>query len=577
MLYEEGNQALIAAMEKWNIRCAFGVNGGGIIHLLKYIRPYSVHEVSEELRFFTLSEYAAGFAPIGHYLSSERIGACITTTGAAIKLAASGLSDARFMRVPALYVFSLNNSKAVKQSPLQDVGEYGMNIIAQLEAEFGDAVHVLRAINQLPHQLNQIASVLSQSRPAIFLFHPDILCQSIAIEHIAPIVEDEKTDQEKIASLAYFLKQELDSDSERRLILYVCSEAGFQQKTYPLIEKLKEKLDAFVVCTVNGSSAAGKKTPYHLGHIGLGGSDQANNVWDTLNKNDILITLGMEAGEYHFPWGKLNVGDCWCFTNQKRGYGFIDGTYQHRFKNNFTIVHGPIQNSLSLLLDELETAEIRPLPMPKISFVNKKLKHSISKSRVNLIDFYQRLSSLWKKPSIGFDDVCISYRDRQYIMEVAHPNIRFFSPQDGSAMGGAFGMLVGAKTMSPDVHCFAFSGDGCWRLYGGALAEASELGVILFIMNNGEYHIVRHGLDLIIPDLPSQKKHARLNPVDFVSAARAHGWKGALLKPDLSNLKDIMNLAHSTKRSLLIEVPVDPEQVLGSNPRYKHLTKKSFL
>ncbi|KTD21444.1 thiamine pyrophosphate-dependent enzyme [Legionella israelensis] len=577
MHYEEGNKALIAAMENWNIRCAFGVNGGGIIHLLKYVKRFSVNEVSKKLRFFTLSEYAAGFAPIGYYLSSEQTAACITTTGAAIKLAASGLSDARFMRIPALYIFSLNNSQMTRQSPLQDVGEYGMNIVPQLKAEFGDAVQVLKNIDQLPEQLNQIASVLSQSRPAVFLFYPDILCQPINLTHLPSIPSINTIDKEALNSFICFLKKA--SHEDRRLILYVCAEAGFQQKTYPLIEKLKNKLGGIVVCTVNGSSAAGQNTSHHYGHIGLGGNERANKIWNHLNEKDILICLGMEAGEYHFPQNKLPVGDCWCFTRHKRGYGFIDGSYQHRFKNNFNVVHGPLHLSLSMLLEELEVApEIKPFPVSSLSPVTKNLVHSVEKSYVDLVDFYQNLSALWKKPSIGFDDVCISYRDRQCIMEVAHPNIRFFSAQDGSAMGGAFGMLIGAKATHTNVHCFGFSGDGCWRLYGGALAEVSRLGIVLFIMNNNEYHIVRHGLDLIIPGLPSEKQHAQLNTIDFVMAAKAHGWQAIRLKPDLSNLKDIMKYAYSNrKQSLLIDVPVDPNQALGSNPRYQHLTKNSFL
>lgn len=76
-------------------------------------------------------------------------------------------------------------------------------------------------------------------------------------------------------------------------------------------------------------------------------------------------------------------------------------------------------------------------------------------------------------------------------------------------------MLVGAKIANPETNCFGFSGDGCWRLYGGSIAEASELGIVLFIMNNGEYHIVRHGLELIIPGLAPNSQHTQLNQLTF--------------------------------------------------------------
>lgn len=249
------------------------------------------------------------------------------------------------------------------------------------------------------------------------------------------ILQPNEVDIDALRSFIIFLKQALNK--ERRLIIYVCSEAGYQQKTYPLIEELKEKLGAIVVCTVNSSSAAGKKTSLHYGHIGLGGNEQANQIWDHLTKNDILLTLGMEAGEYHFPQEKLPVGDCWCFTNHRHAYGFIKGSYQHRFENNFNIIRGPLYESLSILLEELPLVKLtKPPCKPSVPFAIKDTRKNIPASCVNLIDFYQALSSLWKEPSIGFDDVCVCYRDRQYIMEIAHPNIRFFSSQDGSAMGG---------------------------------------------------------------------------------------------------------------------------------------------
>jgi acetolactate synthase-1/2/3 large subunit len=48
--------------------------------------------------------------------------------------------------------------------------------------------------------------------------------------------------------------------------------------------------------------------------------------------------------------------------------------------------------------------------------------------------------------------------------------------------------------------------------------------------------------------------------------------------PDLSNLSDIVDACYEQKgRSLLVEVPIDADQMLGLNPRLNNLTTKTYL
>jgi acetolactate synthase-1/2/3 large subunit len=123
-----------------------------------------------------------------------------------------------------------------------------------------------------------------------------------------------------------------------------------------------------------------------------------------------------------------------------------------------------------------------------------------------------------------------------------------------------------------------FSGDGCWRLFGGALADAAHLDLRLFILNNGMYAIVEYGLEVILPEVEPSHYHCQLPLIDFVAAAKAHGWEGFKLKPDLSNLKEIIEICYiRTNQSILIEVPVDANQMIGLTPRYEHLKIDTYL
>jgi len=100
----------------------------------------------------------------------------------------------------------------------------------------------------------------------------------------------------------------------------------------------------------------------------------------------------------------------------------------------------------------------------------------------------------------------------------------------------------------------------------------------VFIINNGTYAIVDKGLEVVIPDVDKRRYHSRLPGIDFVAAAKAHGWDGYAVNSDLSNLREIMDACYTRRgRSILVDVPVDCDQVVGQNPRLLNLTVKTYL
>lgn len=139
-------------------------------------------------------------------------------------------------------------------------------------------------------------------------------------------------------------------------------------------------------------------------------------------------------------------------------------------------------------------------------------------------------------------------------------------------MGGAYGVAVGAKLGAPDKRVFLFSGDGCFRLYGGSLDEARNLGIVIFLINNQNYSIVSQGLPKILPDVDSERYHDHLSNIDYCKIAEASGWLSYSVTDDLSNLNEILSEIERNKaRSILVNIPVDPEQILGQNPRVRNL------
>ncbi|NJR14883.1 MAG: hypothetical protein HC785_03720 [Calothrix sp. CSU_2_0] len=312
----------------------------------------------------------------------------------------------------------------------------------------------------------------------------------------------------------------------------------------------------------------------------FGGNDRALELWKSINEDDTVITIGFDPYEYVLNNKQIQAGYVWHLTNLHRPYGHKNGEFQHRVAFKYRKVCSDIALVIEEVLKYLpKTEESLPSVRKSLPSLNTRtLNRKVHADAVDLVSFYEELEHCWQPNSIGFDDVCMAYKDRPYLMQRRHPNINFYSMYHGSAMGGAFGLGCGAKLANPRLQTFIFSGDGCWRLYGSAIADASRMGLRLFIMNNSCYGIIEQGAPLIIPGLDSKRYHSHLPNIDFVCAAKAHGWYGYKVKPDLSNLAEIMDACYSyDSQSILIEVPVDATQIIGMNPRVQHLQGDCYL
>jgi acetolactate synthase I/II/III large subunit len=572
-----GNFALIETLRRWGITFYSGVNGGGLIHVTKHLEPFlDIDQVGDGVpRMQTMSEYVAGFVPLGYYLASGRVAGCLTTTGAATKLGSSGITDAKLHNIPAVYIVALNSTLSIGLSPLQDVSEHGMNVVPQLQAELGDSCIVIDDISKLQHQLERAQEILAESKPVAIAFHPDILSQNVEID--VPKVERQRTFDQVDADR--FVHEFPKLAQGRRVVIYAGAEAARCPGITKLTTELSELLHAPTVWSVNGANAIAHDNRYGYGYISFGGNDEAMKLWRGLTADDIVITLGFDSGEYSLNLGSIPAGHVWHFTTWNEPYGHKDGDFRHRVSGDYRVVRGDIERTLEDVLPRLKgKVGDRPMVVLPTDLNTRTISREVRSGCVDAYRFYAELFRSWRPQSIGFDDVCTAYKDRQYVTQRPHPSIPFHTVHDGSAMGGAFGLGVGARAADPSLHTFVFSGDGCWRLFGGSLAEAANIGMNLFIINNGTYAIVDKGLEVVIPDVEKARYHGKLPPIDFVGAAKAHGWDGYKLRPDLGNLDEILKACYAgTGQSIVIDVPIDADQVIGLNPRLYNLTTDTYL
>jgi acetolactate synthase-1/2/3 large subunit len=567
---QDSYQIIITTLNSWGIRLYAGVNGGGVIHLLKHLDPLGEGDPGAPC-FLTIGEYTAGFIPLGYYLANGRIAASVATTGAATKLICCGLSDAKLHDIPAVYIVPVSNGSTAGFSPLQDTTEYGSNIVLQLRAELPESVFVLDKKAGLHEQLSLAKEQLDRSKPVVLVLDNEGLSLSATDWQPVPAVADASAGEGYAMDtfLATFRKE----TEGKRVVLFVGEEMARYAGAADLTTRLSEALGAATVWSINGANAVSRDNPYGYGYISFGGNDRAVSVYNSLGEQEVLLCIGACPDEYTVNFKRISAYATFHFTNIPQAYGLVDNSLRHVVEGSYYQMNAPLDSLLQALIGsaaECPFANIRmekaPRDLNDLPFANARGEYA------DMAVFYQRLDRWWPEGSIGIDDTCLAYKDRQYVTQRPNNNIRFFSLYRGSAMGGAFGVAIGAKLADPDRQVFLFTGDGCFRLFSGYLGEVSHLGLVVFLLNNETFGIVEQGLRKVLPHVGIAGYHSRLRSVDYCAIARANNWDAVRLAPDLANLDEVLEKVDAGPvRSLLIEVPVDPNQLLGKNPRLKNL------
>ncbi|MBR7964622.1 thiamine pyrophosphate-dependent enzyme [Burkholderia latens] len=566
-----GNHLVLDFLRQNGVSFCSGITGGGVVHFLQHLASMDELDIATP-RFFPVQEYVAGFVPLGAYLGGNQLGACVATTGAATKLLMCALSDAKLHRIPAIFIVPISPARYHTLAPLQDTTEHGSNIIAQLFAELPDGIFTLDSPNTLVAKLRSAAYRLQQREPIVLVLEPEILRTELGSDARGSLIYN-VDEPNKPSDLTDFIHAFRQACVGHRVTLLIGEELCHVQGATAAITAISCLLKAAVLWSINGANSVERSNPQGYGYLGFGGNDFAQAHWASLNANDILLVIGASPDEYTVNLQEFPAGHTFYLTDSTQVYCQHEGGYRHRSRHAYSHCVAPLDHAMFALRDSLEVNPpvTKPVPPAPLS-LNDRMLPLPRPGCVDLVQLFTQLDSSWRPGTIGFDDICLAYKDRQYVTQRPNPYARFFSLYRGSAMGGAFGLAIGAKLVNPRSDVVCLSGDGCFRLYGGALPEAANLGLLLLLFDNGNFGIVEQGLPIILPGVPAGRRHSTLAQIDYVSVARASGWAADSLDPDISNLAEILhNHRVNSQRSMLVRIPVDTEQVVGQNPRARNL------
>lgn len=568
---------LLLMLKDLDITFYSGITGGGVIHFLKYIPQYypmNEHDCS----FLSIAEYTAGFIPLGYFLASGKISCGVATTGAASKLITCGMSDAKLHNIPSIYIVPETDSDYAEPGVLQDSSAFGNNMVCQIQSELPESTFILNESFSFADHIQPIYEFLKQGKPIVFILTkksenirytntlklPDL-------EKMSPIHKNSGLllQQETLSFIAEFKK----AIHHKRLVIIVGEELIHCSGIKKITTLLSESLQAETIWSMNGANSISRENLYGYGHIAFGGNDLAMEIFDSIKENDCVLLLGLCPDEYTTNFKRIVASNVFYISYAKNIYGLVNNDMPHFITGNLHKIQGNLEYILGELLTDIEREQYTNIPAKKApENLNSKPFQSARKGYVDMVDLYRQLDDLWPKNSIAIKDVCLAYKDHQYVISRPNDNIDFISLYRGSAMGGAFGVAIGAKIAAPDKNVYCFTGDGCFRLFAGSMAEVSDLGLVIFLLNNRTLGIVSQGLRKVLPHMDEEAYHSSLKSIDYCGIANSFGWKSFKLLSDLSNLSDIFaQIKPEMKQSIFIEIDVDPEQNLGNNPRLVNL------
>ena len=562
-----GNSKLIEILSRWGVNLYAGVNGGGIIHVAKHLLPFEgLHQANDGIpRLFDVPESIASNIPIGYHFATGKVAASISTTAGATLYGMLGLANAKMHDVPYVGIFALNSTKTFGKGPLQDMTPDGMNSVAMIRAMVGDNCLIIDDVGGLEKILARAQDILHQSKPVALMFHPDILSQEINGFNV-PWANKPREVNNK--DLSMFLRYFPEETKGRRVIIYAGEEAARYEGIQALTTSLSTLLKAPVIYSMNSVSAVAHNNPYAAGYIHLGFNDWTKKLWDGLSEKDVAVFLGFDPGEYELNLSNVKA-DVWHFTNFTNPYGSKNGDFRHRVEGKYRQVKGSIALSLEYLIPKLkENIEDRPNFFDIPQDLNTREIEEPKPGNVDLVKFYREFVRLVRPGTFIVNDVSQAYKDFQYVTQRPILGVKVWQPHRVSTMGDTFGVSVGLKIGDPNLHPHIFVGDGCFKYFSGALVNAQNLGITVWVMDNGMYHIISKGLEVVMPKVERKRHHSKLQSVDFVKVAEAHGWDAYNLRPDLKNLEEIMTRVYSdSNKSVLVRIPVDGDVVIGQNPR----------
>ena len=509
-----GATSLVKSLEAAGVDVMFGIPGGAILPAYDPIFDSKIRHI------LVRHEQGAGHAATGYAQVSGRAGVCIATSGPGATNLVTPLADAAMDSVPLVAITGQVPSAAIGTDAFQEADIRGITM------PFTKHNYLITDPAEIPRAIAEAFHIATTGRPGPVLVDiaKDALQkqtvfnwpESVSLKGYQPTVQ---ANAQSISDAAALITQ------SHRPVFYVGG-GIMKANASKELREIAELLGAPVVTTLMALGSFPHSHPLHMGMPGMHGSVAAVT---TLQKSDLLITLGARFDDR--VTGKLST----FAVNAKVIHCDIDPA--EIGKNRFADV--PVIGDLKHTLIALIPA----------------LKAALAKDRPDLSTWLRQVNNLKSTYPLGYDKPSDGSVSPQYVIErlgklsapdsiyvagvgqhqmwaaqfVPYELPRTWLNSGGlGTMGYSVPAAMGAKVAAPDTTVWSIDGDGCFQMTNQELVTCAlnNIPIKVAIINNESLGMVRQWQTLFYEGRYSNTNLESKRVPDFPKLADAMGCIG---------------------------------------------------
>ncbi|HCV6137106.1 TPA: pyruvate oxidase [Staphylococcus aureus] len=528
----KANEALVKALQAWDIDHLYGIPGDSIDAVVDSLRT-----VRDQFKFYHVRhEEVASLAAAGYTKLTGKIGVALSIGGPGLIHLLNGMYDAKMDNVPQLILSGQTNStalgtKAFQETNLQklceDVAVYNHQI------EKGD--NVFEIVNEA------IRTAYEQKGVAVVICPNDLLTEKIKDTTNKPV----DTSRPTVVSPKYKdIKKavKLINKSKKPVMLIGVGAKHAKDELREFIEMAKIP----VIHSLPVKTILPDDHPYSIGNLGKIGTKTS---YQTMQEADLLIMVGT-----NYPYvdylPKKNIKAIQIDTNPKN--------IGHRFNINVGIV-GDSKIALHQLTENIKHVAERP-------FLNKTLERKAVWDKWMEQDKNNNSKPLRPERLMASinkfikDDAVISadvgtatvWSTRYLNLGV---NNKFIISSWLGTMGCGLPGAIASKIAYPNRQAIAIAGDGAFQMVMQDFATAVQydLPLTVFVLNNKQLAFIKYE-----QQAAGELEYAvDFSDMDHAKFAEAAGGKGYTIK-SASEVDAIVEEALAQDVPTIVDVYVDP-------------------
>ncbi|HCZ8238968.1 TPA: pyruvate oxidase [Staphylococcus aureus] len=528
----KANEALVKALQAWDIDHLYGIPGDSIDAVVDSLRT-----VRDQFKFYHVRhEEVASLAAAGYTKLTGKIGVALSIGGPGLIHLLNGMYDAKMDNVPQLILSGQTNStalgtKAFQETNLQklceDVAVYNHQI------EKGD--NVFEIVNEA------IRTAYEQKGVAVVICPNDLLTEKIKDTTNKPV----DTSRPTVVSPKYKdIKKavKLINKSKKPVMLIGVGAKHAKDELREFIEMAKIP----VIHSLPAKTILPDDHPYSIGNLGKIGTKTS---YQTMQEADLLIMVGT-----NYPYvdylPKKNIKAIQIDTNPKN--------IGNRFNINVGIV-GDSKIALHQLTENIKHVAERP-------FLNKTLERKAVWDKWMEQDKNNNSKPLRPERLMASinkfikDDAVISadvgtatvWSTRYLNLGV---NNKFIISSWLGTMGCGLPGAMASKIAYPNRQAIAIAGDGAFQMVMQDFATAVQydLPLTVFVLNNKQLAFIKYE-----QQAAGELEYAvDFSDMDHAKFAEAAGGKGYTIK-SASEVDAIVEEALAQDVPTIVDVYVDP-------------------